>query len=198
MPSFSRRRVLATGAAALLAGVAGCADSGGASTDTPTATERSFEHSVSDPAARTVRNDDGEPAVTSSARSTDESMLGTPTRMADEYWTVNDADERDALDFSGARTGAEAARTFAAETDLSTATLVVHQYYVEKCVTRRLERLRWGAAEQGPEGSAAIRLTYEDAERDGDCEQEGIGPIEATVFRIPEEIGQVTRFGYQV
>ncbi|WP_459193872.1 hypothetical protein [Halosimplex sp. J119] len=198
MSPFSRRRVLATGTAALFAGLSGCANSGGASTETPTVTERSFEHSVSDPAAHTVRNEDGEPAVRSSARSTDERMLGTPTRMADEYWTVTGADKRDALDFSGATTGAEAARSFAAETDLSTATLVVHQYYVEKCVTHRLERLRWGAADQGLEGATAIRLAYEDAERDGDCEQEGIGPIEATLFRIPAEIGPVTRFGYQV
>jgi hypothetical protein len=198
MSSFSRRRVLATGATALLAGLPGCANSGGASTVTPTVTERSFEHSVSDPDAHTVRNDDGEPAVTSSVRSTDERMLGTPTRMADEYWTVKDADERDALDFSGAATDAEAARSFAAETDLSTASLVVHQYYVEKCVTHRLERLRWGTGEEKIEGAVAIRLAYEDGDRDGDCDGDALEDMEATMFRIPDDVGPITRFGYTV
>ncbi|WP_164471552.1 hypothetical protein [Halosimplex salinum] len=196
MISFSRRQILGAGTA-LLTGVSGCTGADGdRGTDTATATERSYERSVSDPAARTVRNVDGAPAVRSSARSTDEVMLGTPARPADERWTVSNSDERDALEFSGATSGADAARTFAAETDLSEATLLIHQYYVKTCETRRLDRLEWGAAEQGPEGAVAIELAYERTELDGDCEGDGLGPIEATLFRIPDEVGLVTRFGY--
>lgn len=199
MPSFLRRRVLATGVAALLAGLSGCTNSGGGEpTDTATVTERSYERSVSNPATHTIRNDDGEPAVRSSVRSTDDDLLGTPTRMAHEYWPVTDADERVALDFSGATTGGEAARTFAAETDLSSATLVVHQYYVEKCRTHRLERLQWGAAEEKLEGAVVIRLAYEDADRDGDCDGDALEDMEATLFRILDDVGPITRFGYSV
>jgi hypothetical protein len=114
----------------------------------------------------------------------------------DGHWCVAEPSEREALDFSAATDGAEAARTFAAGTDLSAATLVVHQYYVETCESRRLARLSWGAADQGPEGAVAVELEYERAEL-AECAGDDLGPVEATLFRIPAEVGPITRFGYQ-
>jgi hypothetical protein len=195
MVSLSRRRALA-GGVALLAGLSGCSGSGVEGTDTATVTERSYERSVSDPSAVTGRNRNGEPAVRSSDRLTSDEFQGTPAISAAEHWAVSEPGQRDALTFDGARNGGDEARTFAAETDLSTATLIVHQYYVDSCRTRELDRLEWGAAGQGPDASVEIDLSYDVVPYDGVCDGDGLGPVEATLFRIPDTIGTIMGFGY--
>lgn len=186
---ITRRQALAS-ALPLLAGTSGCTGTDDQPSPTATVTERGYDESVDDPECRTVRNPDGEPAV----RST---LISPTTEWETERWLVGSRDERDALYFSTDATGVDAAETFLAGTDLSTAALLVHQYRVDECLDWDLQRLRWREAEQGPPGSAAVELRYASAERGSDCERGGTD-VAATVVRIPSTFERVTRFSSQV
>lgn len=182
----SRRAVLGTLSALL---VGGCTESD-PEEPSPTATERSFAHSLDAPTLQKVRRADGGPAIRSSAFTPTESWAPT-------QWVVTDASDRDALDVSAESTGRDEVATFVAETDLSTQTVLVHQYNVESCHTRQLNRVRWGEAESGPEGTAAVRVEYTTVERD-DCRRETDEAVEATVVRMPTSVERLGYFGSQV
>ena len=145
-------------------------------TPTPTVGVPEYPNSVDEPASATVRNPEAEPAVRSSARS---------------------PEERDALEFASATAGIETATEFASAIDFSGETLLVHQYDVSACATRRLVGIEWREdAECGSIECDEIRLTYRETERD-DCSgpEDQTGPpydgdhvSEATFVRIPDRI----------
>jgi hypothetical protein len=210
----SRRDVLRLSSLALL-GLAGCAtrarDADGRDAASPTATEPTYSRRVDAPASRPVRNPQGGPAVRSSAHTPGEDVHESSASWRHEDWLVTTGDERDALSFSRAATGVDAATAFLADTDLSAETLLVHQYAVAECETRRLDRLEWTRGlECGDAACVGIRLHSERTGRDGDCRGDGAaGTVEspseedarvgeATFVRIPARIQSYGRFGYGI
>ena len=201
-----------------LVGLAGCGarglEEGPADTapqETPTATEREHSHSVATPETITVRNAAGKPAVRSSARSPEENVFESSARWDYEDWIVTSSSERNALSFSRATNGVEAARDFIAATDLSEATLLVHQYDIGECESRQLDRLNWSDdVSCGDADCVGVHLEYERTERDGDCQgddsDESDSPpygrdsydSEATLVRIPARMQSYGRFSVQV
>ena len=154
-------------------------------------TERGYDERVDEPESRTVRDPGGEPPV--------RSTLVSPTMEWDtERWLVGSRDERGALYFSADATGVDDAEAFLAGTDLSAGAVLVHQYRVDECLDRKLRRLRWREAEQGPPGSVAVELRYEWTERASDCERGVDEDVAATFVRIPAAVERVTRFSSQV
>jgi hypothetical protein len=194
MESVTRRRLLG-GLTTCLAGTSGCATGrdGERGTDTATATEVSFARSVSEPASRRVRNAAGEPVVRSSVRTPEEDIFETAAGWRYEEWAVSTADDRAALEFAPGAEAADAARQFAAETDFSTATLLVQQYAVPDCRTRRLDLLEWRRVQRGDRAYTDVGLEYDEIDR-SDCEGEGTAS-EATLVRIPEQVPPVTSVG---
>lgn len=207
---LTRREVLGLSSAAAV-GLAGC-PAGGADPDrgspTPTATEREYANSVDAPESVTVRNPEGRPAVRSSARSPEEDAFESSASWAYEDWLVTAPGGREGLSFSPATTGVEAAREFLTATDLSEATLLVHQYDTGECETRRLARLEWDTGLScGDVECVGIHLDYDRTERDG-CQTdsggsdgppyEGPHANEATFVRVPARIASYGRFSFQV
>ena len=213
----TRRRLLRSGSLALGLGLAGCAtrvldDEENDATPSPTASEQTYTHRVDDPASATVRNRDGEPVVRSTAHTPEEDLFEDAASWAYEDWLVTDRRDREALDLSRATADADAARQFVADTDLSDATLLVHQYNVAECETRRLARIEWTEdAACGDRACVDLQLQYEDTTWGGGCQAgetdglddgppytEGTYHSEATLVRIPAEIASYGSFGYQV
>ncbi|WP_255198164.1 hypothetical protein [Halorarius litoreus] len=213
----TRRRFLRAGGLALGVGLAGCATRAldgdrDDATPSPTASEPTYARRVDAPESTTVRNHDGEPVVRSSAHTPEANLFEESASWAYEAWLVADQRDREALDVSRATAGADAARQFLADTDLSTATVLVHQYTVPECETHRLDRLEWRTdAQCGDRACVDIQLRYEDTTWDGDCQAsetdeldggppypEGTYASEATLVRIPSEIQSYGSFGYQV
>lgn len=214
LPERSTRRAVLGLSVAAVAGLAGCAalspDAGGSGTPSPTASEPEYSHSVDAPDSATVRKSEGEPAVRSSAHDSGEDMFESEAAWDYEDWIVTSPSERDVLEFSRGADGVEAARAFVAATDLSETTLLVHQYDVASCETRRLDRLKWGPGFScGDVECVGLFLSYEPTECDGDCgdteSEESDGPpysegshaSEATFVRIPARIGSYGRFSVQ-
>lgn len=212
----TRRDALHLSGAALLA-LAGCASQGSpgedeptsGDTDTPTAEERTLAGSVLSPDSVTVRNDEGEPAVRSSAHTpsrdgTAQGEMESGPNWGHEYWFVSEPAERDALEFTVSTTGVDAATGFVADTDLSAATLLVQQYRVDGCTSVTLKRFEWSAAERGPDGSIDLRAVYDERSGDGSCETEtghGSGhgdgtDVRAIIARIPVDASRVVGFEY--
>lgn len=209
---FSRRDALQLSSVALL-GLAGCSTRlpDRQSTDSPTATEPEYPHGVDAPESRKVRNPEGEPAVRTSARSPEEDLFEPSARWDYEDWLVTSRSEAGALAFSRAATGVEPATEFVADTDLSRETLLVHQYNIGECETRRPARLEWSEERTcGDETCVGIELSYQQQTRNRECRDsatdEGDGPpyregsydSEVTFVRIPAQIQSYGRFGYQV
>lgn len=189
MEAPSRRQVLGS-LTALLTGASGCLGSDSGGTPTPTVTERSWANSTDSPAARTVRNPAGGPAVRSS-------VADHRIEHRSTHWIVTAETERAALDFPSATVGRDAARAFVDETDLGSETLVVHQYDVNACETWDLQRLKWG--EYGDRVPLTeIQLRYEDVDREGACQRDGPKHVAATLLRVPKRIDRLGGFGYQV
>lgn len=91
-------------------------------------------------------------------------------RMGPKSPNLNSA-ERDALTFSQATNGVQAARDFITATDLSETTLLVHQYNVGECETRQLNRRKWDSDFScGAIECVGIHLIYEPDDREGDCQ----------------------------
>jgi hypothetical protein len=206
----SRRNVLRLSSVALL-GLAGCSTRSPDGRESATATERAYSRSVDSPASSRVRDPEGRPAVRSSARSPGEDPYESSESWHYEHWLVTTREEADALDFSQTATGAESAAEFVADTDLARETLLVHQYRVGECRTRRPGRLEWDEELScGNVECTGIELNYEHETRESDCQgtatdgsdgppySEGTYDSEATFVRIPAEIQSYGRFGYQV
>ena len=200
----TRRDVLGVSAAAL-GGLAGCGVRGTGSRETrsPTAAEREYEHDVGNPESVRVRNPGGEPAVRSSAHTPGEDIFEEEASWAYEDWLVHSASGRSDLEFSASTTGTEEASAFVADTDLSSETVLIHQFAIDACLTRRLERLQWTTgASCGDVQCVDIRLTYDRTHHEAGCERTesetdgGLGPTpregsrhsEATFVRIPAKI----------
>ena len=187
------RRETLLGASSLIAGLSGCSGVGDPTgTPSPTATARPNEYDgTTDPERRTVRNPAGEPAA--------KSTLYDPSWGWDEgEWLVTDRDDHDALYFANAAEGAESARSFVAETDLSDAVVLIHQYRVKACEEWSLERLRWRAENEGPPGRVAIELTYRRVEREGECTEGTDRDVAATFVRVPAQFREVGAFTVSV
>lgn len=138
-------------------------------------------------------------------------MFESSADWAYEHWLVTTPREREGLSLSIESTGSDPAPTFIMETDLSEETLLVHQYNIGTCATRRVAELAWHTtAECGNRACAGIRLRYEQIARDGPCATgetdssdsppypEDERASEATVIRIPDRVQSYTSFGYQV
>ena len=211
---MSRREVLSL-SGVTLASLAGCAtrtsDSDRQESPSPTASEREYEHSVNTPESITVREPEGNPAVHSSNHSPEEDMFESSAKWDYEDWIVTSPNERDVLNFTQSTNGVEAARDFIAATDLSNSTLLVHQYNIGTCETRRLTRLKWSSNFScGDVDCVGIFLNYESTERDGDCPgtdaddsdsppySEDSHASETTFIRIPAQIQSYGRFAVQV
>lgn len=210
---FSRRGALHLSGLTFL-GLAGCSarppDIGGRDTSTPTASEPEYSHSVDSPESSKVRNPEGEPAVRSSARPPGEGVFESSASWDYEDWLVTSPREADALDFSRATTDVDAATEFVTDTDLSRETLLVHQYNVGECETRRPTRLEWDTELAcGGVACTGINLSYRQDTRDSDCQgddtgnddgppySEGSYDSEVTFVRIPARIQSYGQFGYQ-
>lgn len=203
---LTRRDALRLSSAAL-AGLAGCTtrDSDEPDLSSPTATERQYSQRVTGPESRKVRNPDGEPAVRSSAHSPERDHpfsgdLEPAPGWGHEYWFVTSPSERNALEFSEATIGVEAASDFVADTDLSEATLLVQQYMSGECTTVQLHGFEWEEAERGPDGSYDVRAEYRDSQTDGNCDSETEKPAEnevhAILSRLPVDVAEVRSFEY--
>lgn len=190
------------------AGLAGCAageDREGQSS--PTATVVTHENSVAEPESVSVRNPDGEPAVRSTVESPGEDLFEDGADWAYEDWLVRNADEREALEFADASTGVEDAEAFAAETDLTEATLLVHQYNLAACEHRALEGLQWSTGRScGDATCTHIDLEYDGTVDESGCDGESPGgppfPEEtrqnaATLVRIPAQVDSYGSLGSQ-
>ena len=186
MNPISRRRVLSC-AAGFAVGLSGCSGSNAEDTPTATATEPSYAQSATDPTARRLRNDDGDPAVRSSA-------VNPPTGWISARWAVGSERAVDALEFAPEATGIDAVTSFLDDTDFAEETALVHQYPVGPCRTRRLRRLRWGASANGPSGRYRVRLDYDVTDRGADCRSDAPDDVEATVGRIPVAVGRIGSF----
>lgn len=112
-----------------------------------------------------------------------------------EDWTVGTRREREALEFADAATGVEATRAFVERTNLDSETVLVHQYRVDRCRTRTLERLRWTPVDEPVAGGVDLVLEYD--ERKETCERGGAKASEATVVRLPGGFERVVSFGYR-
>lgn len=211
---LTRRDVLRLSGVALV-GLSGCAtqasDSDRRNSPSPTARERENAHRVDMPESINVRNPAGKPAVHSSAHSPEENMFESSASWDYEDWVVTSPSERDVLAFSEATNGVEAARDFIGATDLSETTLLVHQYNIGECDTRRLTRLRWGSDFScGDIECVGISLNYEQTEREGGCQGIDSGESatppyskdsyanETTFIRIPAQIQSYGHFSVQV
>lgn len=181
-----RRTVLASVAAGA-ATLAGCSDASSSPTPSPTRTERGYAHELTSPATCRLRNPDGEVAVRSDAHD-------PPGGWLNEGWLVTSPAERDALSFAFATRGIEAARAFVRETDLTEATVLVNQYRVDRCESRRLERLRWDEAAQGPDGGVRVELTYDLVERHDDCQHGESEHVGVTLIRVPTDAERLHAF----
>lgn len=182
----SRRTVLASvavGAATL----AGCSGVTSTPTPSPTRTERGYTHEVPSPATSRLRNSDGEIAVRSDAHD-------PPGGWLNEGWLVTAPADRDALSFAFATTGTDAARTFLHETELSEETVLVDQYEVDRCASRRLERLQWAEATEGPDGGVRVELEYERVERREDCQRGTTADVGVTMIRVPTDAERLHAF----
>lgn len=177
MPS---RRTVLTSVAVGTATLAGCSGTASSPTPSPTRTERGYAHELASPATSRLRNPDGEVAVRSDAHD-------PPGDWLNEGWLVTSPAERDALSFAFATTGIDAARTFLRETDLAEETVLVDQYRVDRCQSRRLERLRWDEATQGPDGGIRVELEYELVERREDCQRGESEHVGVTLIRVPTD-----------
>lgn len=114
---------------------------------------------------------------------------------APEEWLVTSPDDRDAVDLPTGGIGVDAAKRFVDDTDLSGQSLLIHQYNVEECRTRQLERLAWGtAAEDRPRGGLAVRLEYIVTKQDTNCQHDGRDDVEATLVRLPIRVERLDYF----
>lgn len=145
MVPLSRRR-LGKCLVGVSVGIGGCAEAEtGARTPTATATEPSFPQGTDVPSTRQIRHSTGDPAVRSS-------LVDLPSEWSSVHWVVSSQREQGALEFTDETQGVPAAEEFVRETDLATETVLVHQYKVEECSTRQLNRLQWKKS-TGPGGS---------------------------------------------
>lgn len=211
---LTRRDVLSLSGATLVA-LAGCT-SGFSNSDrrespSPTATEQEYSHNIDTPESIKVREPEGEPAVRSPAHSPGEDMFESSARWEYEDWLVTSPKERELLNFSTGTNQVTEARDFIAATDLTETTLLVHQYNISDCETRRLTRLKWDSNFScGDRDCVGVFLNYELTERDGDCQgndsdnsdsppySEDSHANEAIIIRIPAQISSYGRFSVQV
>jgi hypothetical protein len=209
----TRRDVLGLSGVALV-GLAGCTTefghADGQDSPTPTVTEREYSHTVDSPASITVRNPEGEPAVRASDYAPEKDGFDAASQWDYEDLLVTSPKKRELLEFSPGTNRVGPAREFMTATDFDDTTLLVHQYDVGACQTRRLDRLEWDTNFScGERDCAGIFLTYELTGLGGDCQDpdadENDGPpysddshaSEATFVRIPDRIQSYGRFGVQ-
>ncbi|WP_435360468.1 hypothetical protein [Haloarchaeobius sp. DFWS5] len=208
---LSRREILHLSSIGL-AGLAGCAGQGpndsGGKTPTATAGEPTYSDVVDSPASVTVRNSEGKSAVRSTEHSPEENLSESEPQWDYEDWLVTSTAEGEALEFQSTTTGGDEAATFVADTDFASETVVVHQYNISPCETRRPNRLKWGENFScGGATCAGIYLGYEEEDVDDECEDDESfgGPpssddphdSEAALVRIPDQLRSYGRFSSQ-
>jgi hypothetical protein len=185
MPSTTRRRAL-HGAAALLAGVAGCSGESSSSSGYPS--EATGRVAV-DPASYRLRNPDRGPVVWTGPRPTTDA--GAERRRYDDHFFVaRTADAADAADVSVADVpGADGARGFLADTDYDDATVYVEQWLVGECFTPELCHVRWSRTD--------IDTSYSRRYRDVDvaCGADARDTL-AVLIRLPEPFDPSEVSGY--
>lgn len=204
MCSPSRRRVLG-GFATALVGLSGCSSDSGQETptdvSTPTPTDRVYEDRLDAPETRQIRNTQGSPAVRTSDHSPLEDTFEESEEWAYEVWLITSEHDSELLEFHSTTTGVEATREFLADSDMFGGAVLVDQYRVDECHTRRLERVEWTEVDgKGHHTYAHVALAYETTEREGQCGGDGehsdASPpydagsyhSEATFVRVPESI----------
>lgn len=182
MPSTTRRRAL-HGAAALLAGFAGCSGETSSSSSHP---PEDVENVAFDPESYSLRNPSPEPTVWTDER---------PTAADEErghHWNhvfVTDADDAASVSFADVP-GADEARAFLAATDYDAATVYVEQRTVQECFAAELCHVRWSETD--------VHTSYARYYRDADvaCERDAEDAI-ATLVRIPATVdpSEVNSYG---
>lgn len=196
--STSRRRILKC-VPAILTGVSGCTGQNYQSEDTsttPTATKRKqdFPHSTKTPVTKKVRASSGTFAVRSST-------FTPASEWKTTEWLVSSEDERDAITFSNGASGVEDAKKFLNGFDFSNKTVLIVQYPINKCRTKKLELLKWGPANGGSNGTASFWLEFSIVKRETSCEESPEEDIEATLVQVPDDVDRIysitTKGSYQ-
>jgi hypothetical protein len=181
MQSPTRRRAL-HGAAALLAGVAGCSASQSSGPGDPVGDEESV---ALDPETYSLRNPGSGPALWFGDRPTVDEDDPGPWRHHD---FVTDAER--AADVAVADVdGAAGAREFLTATEYDTSTVYVERVEIRACFAQDLCYVRWSATD--------IETSYTRYYRDADvaCEAEARHTV-ATLIRLPEAFDPSDVSGY--
>jgi hypothetical protein len=182
MPSITRRRAL-QGAAALVAGFAGCSGESSSSSSEPPEPDGSIELN---PESYTLRNTDPTPTVWTGEQPTPEADAERPHRR--HHLFVTTPDEAAAVGFADVD-GADGARDFLDATDYDAATVYVEQLTVEECFVPDLCSIQWSADD--------VETDYTRRYRDADvaCEAD-VRDVVATLIRIPETFDPSDVNGY--
>jgi hypothetical protein len=189
MRIWTRRRAL-RGAAALLAGVTGCAGEESASSSYPPETVGNVAY---DPESAGLRDPDHGPVVWTGARPTtaadeDEDEDEWRGRPWDRHIFVADADDAAAVSVADV-SGADDARTFLAATDYDEATVYVERTAIRACFAQDLCHVRWSETD--------VHTSYARYYRDADvaCETDARDTV-VTLIRIPEAFDPSDVNGY--
>jgi hypothetical protein len=182
MPSITRGRAL-SGAAALLAGLAGCSGESSSSSSYPPAEVGDLEPN-SEPYS--LRNPDVEPTVWTGERPTPGG--GEERTHRRHHLFVTGADDASAVAFADVA-GAGEARTFLDATDYDAATVYLEQRTVRACFAPELCHVRWSESD--------IDTSYARRYRDADvaCET-GAEDTVVTLIRIHERLDPSEVNGY--
>ena len=186
MVPLTRRRAL-QGAAALLAGLAGCSDATGGFSSTATmSSDWRPRNALSDPELRTLRRDGTEPVVrTGDGASTDE----PDRRHYPTYGFVASEDDRDALRLADVD-GVDEVERFLDGVDFDSETIHYVQAKVRECYRRELCYVAWSSDRVQTRFAWHLRGAQEACEADAHV-------IVAWFVKIPEAIDpdDITRYG---
>jgi len=183
MPSVTRRRAL-QGAAALVAGFAGCSGESSSSSSYPPDPSGNVELN---PESYSLRNPEAGPTVWTGDRPTPADDEDRPHRR--HHLFVTTADEATRVGFADVD-GADTARDFLDATDYDAATVYAEQWTIEECFAPDLCSVQWSESD--------VQTNYSRRYRDADvaCEA-GAKDAVATLVRIPEafDTSDVSSYG---
>jgi hypothetical protein len=172
MPSITRRRAL-HGAAALLAGFAGCSGESSSSSSYPPAPTGNVELN---PESYSLRNDDPGPTVWTGERPT--AADGEERIRHRDNLFVTSAAEAAAVSFADVD-GVGGARDFLDATDYDAATVYAEQWRIDECFAPDICSIQWSSDD--------VETNYARRYRDADvaCAADAADGI-VTLIRIPE------------